>query len=214
MPLEVIKICGITRVEDALLAAREGATAIGLNFYPGSLRYVSFSQGAMIAATVPHGVWKVGVFVDETPDRILETARSVGLDVVQLHGNESPHDCEVLQPVRVWKALRVTEGFDPASLHYYPCEAILLDTAAGEGAYGGSGLTFPWEVARAAARHAKIIIAGGLDAGNVADAISVGHPWGVDGNSRLESAPGIKDPSRVQTFVRAAKEQATKGSHV
>src|ERR1051325_8351929 len=96
VPLEVIKICGVTRLEDALLAVREGATAIGLNFYPGSQRYVDFGRGAILGSVIPPAVLRIGVFVDEPPDRILETARAARLDVVQLHGTETPHDCEVL----------------------------------------------------------------------------------------------------------------------
>ncbi len=208
MRLEIIKVCGITRVEDALCAVRGGATAIGLNFYPGSLRYIDFGRGAVVAATVPRHVLKVGVFVDESAATILETARAVRLDVVQLHGSETPHDCELLEGLRVWKAFRVGEGFDPAGLADYRCEAFLLDAAGENGSYGGSGRPFPWGVARAAAAQGKIIVAGGLDASNVAEAIRRGAPWGVDASSRLEQSPGVKDPLKVQAFVQAAKQQA------
>jgi phosphoribosylanthranilate isomerase len=211
---EIIKICGITRVEDGLMAAREGATAIGLNFYPGSLRYVDFGRAAVIAAATPHGVLRVGIFVDETADRIAETARAVGLDVVQLHGHESAYDCEVLEPLRVWKAFRVGDGFEFRQLADFRCEAFLLDTAGGDGALGGSGRTFPWEMARAASRYGKIIIAGGLDGTNVAEAIRMVSPWGVDSSSRLERSPGVKDAVKVRDFVRAARSQEAPVSHV
>ncbi|MBI3667122.1 MAG: phosphoribosylanthranilate isomerase [Acidobacteria bacterium] len=206
MPLEIIKVCGITRVEDALVAAREGATAIGLNFYPGSPRYVDFGRGAMIGAVLPHTVLRVGVFVDETSDRIRDTARAVRLDVVQLHGDEPPFDCEALAPLRVWKAFRVGEEFEPRRLADYPCEAFLLDTDSG--LLGGAGRTFPWGVAREAARYGKIIVAGGLDGGNVADAIRAAAPWGVDASSRLERSPGVKDAAKVREFLHAAKAYA------
>jgi phosphoribosylanthranilate isomerase len=205
VPLEIIKICGITRVEDALCAAREGATAIGLNFYPGSLRYVDFGLGAVIGAVIPRPILKVGVFVDETPERILDTVRAVGLDVVQLHGAESPDDCAVLEPLRVWKAFRVEEAFDPCWLAEYRCEAFLLDAAGLDGALGGTGRPFRWELARQAGRYGKIIIAGGLDGANVSEAIRAGAPWGVDASSKLERSPGVKDPTKVREYLQAAK---------
>lgn len=208
MALEIIKICGITRVEDALGAARDGATAIGLNFYPGSPRYVDFGMAAMIRAVLPAAVTKVGIFVDEDPERIRTTAQAVGLDVVQLHGSEVPFDCETLAPLRVWKAFRVEAGFDPHVLTQYPCEAFVLD-AAGEGpVLGGTGRTFPWGIARAAAQYGRIVVAGGLDAGNVAEAIREAQPWGVDASSRLERSPGVKDPAKVREFVNEAKRHA------
>ena len=190
-------------MEDALQAARDGATAIGLNFYPGSPRYVNFGMAAMIRAVLPAGLLKVGVFVDEEAERIRTTARAVGLDVVQLHGQETPFDCETLVPLRVWKAVRVTEEFEPARLAEYSCEAFLLD-AAGE-MVGGTGRTFPWGIARAAAKYGKIIVAGGLDGSNVGEAIRQAQPWGVDASSRLERSPGVKDPAKVQEFLSEAR---------
>jgi phosphoribosylanthranilate isomerase len=199
--LEIIKVCGITRMEDALSAARDGATAIGLNFYPGSPRYVDFGLAAMIRAVVPAAVTKVGIFVDEDPERIRTTAQAVGLDVVQLHGTEAPFDCETLAPLRVWKAFRVETNFDPHVLTQYSCEAFVLDGAA-------AGRTFPWGIARAAAQYGRIIVAGGLDAGNVAEAIREAQPWGVDASSRLERSPGVKDPAKVREFIDEAKRHA------
>jgi len=204
VPLEIIKVCGITRVEDVLWAAQQGATAIGLNFYPGSRRYVDFARGAMIGGVTPRHVLKVGVFVDESADRILDTVRAVRLDVVQLHGSESPHDCELLEGVRVWKAFRVGEGFELQRLADYSCEALLLDSAGENGSPGGTGRTFPWGIARHAARYGKIIIAGGLDGSNVGEAIRQGAPWGVDASSRLERSAGVKDRALVQAYLQAA----------
>lgn len=201
MALEIIKVCGITRMEDALAAARDGATAIGLNFYPGSPRYVDFGLAAMIRAVVPAAVTKVGIFVDEDPERIRTTAKAVGLDVVQLHGAEVPFDCETLAPLRVWKAFRVETNFDPHALTQYPCEAFVLDGAV-------TGRTFPWGIARAAAQYGRIIVAGGLDAGNVAEAIREAQPWGVDASSRLERSPGVKDPAKMREFIDEAKKHA------
>jgi phosphoribosylanthranilate isomerase len=212
VPLEVIKICGVTRLEDALLAVREGATAIGLNFYPGSQRYVDFGRGAILGSVIPPAVLRIGVFVDETPDRILETARAARLDVVQLHGTETPHDCEVLAPLRVWKAFRVSEDWDPRVIADYPCDAFLLDSPGESGAFGGTGRSFRWDIARHAGRYAKIIIAGGLDAANVSEAVRVGDPWGVDASSRLERSPGVKDPQKLRLFLEAAQSSKA-GAH-
>jgi phosphoribosylanthranilate isomerase len=208
VPVEILKICGITQVKDALEAVRAGATAIGLNFYPGSPRYVDVAQGAMIAAVLPPRVLRVGIFVDETSDRIRKVADAVRLNVVQLHGAESPFDCEALEPLRVWKAFRVGDGFDPTLLADYRCEAFVLDAAGDSGAWGGTGHSFPWGVARAAARYGKIVVAGGLDASNVAEAIREAAPWGVDASSRLERAPGVKDPVKVQEFLQEASRHA------
>jgi phosphoribosylanthranilate isomerase len=201
--LEVIKVCGITRIEDALEAARGGATAVGLNFYPGSPRYIDFGRAAMIRAVLPSHILKVGIFVDEDPERIRSVARAVTLDVVQLHGAEVPFDCETLAPLRVWKAFRVEEGFQPSLLDQYPCEAFVLDGA-------GGGRTFPWGIARAATQHAKIIVAGGLDASNVGEAIREAQPWGVDASSRLERSPGVKDPVKVREFLDEAKRHVAR----
>lgn len=206
MPLEIIKVCGITRIEDALFAAQHGATALGLNFYPGSPRYVDFGRGAIIASVVPKHVLKVGVFVDESADRIRETAHAAHLDVVQLHGQEAPVDCELLAPLRVWKALRVADGWKPEALADYQCEAFLLDTAADNGAHGGTGRTFPWEMARRAAQYGRIIVAGGLDGSNVGEAIRIAGPWGVDAASRLERTPGIKDTTKVREYLESARK--------
>jgi len=200
--LEIIKICGITRVEDALMAIRAGATAIGLNFYPGSPRYLDVGRAAMIAAVAPPSVLKVGVFVDEEIDRIRAVAGAARLDVAQLHGAEPPIDCELLEPCRVWKALQVDEDFNPRLLADYKCEAFLLDTG------GGAGQPFPWALAREAARYGRIIVAGGLDQDNVGEAIRQLAPWGVDASSRLERSPGVKDPERVAAFIQAARQAA------
>ncbi len=207
MTPEIIKVCGITRVEDALAAARAGATAIGLNFYPGSPRYVDFGRAALIAAATPHTIVKVGIFVDEDPERIRQIAEAVRLDVAQLHGREAAFDCEALEPLRVWKAFRVGEGFLPEVLADYRVEAFLLDAAGLNGEFGGAGRPFPWAMARAAAPYGRIILAGGLDAGNVGEAIRQAAPWGVDASSRLERAPGVKDPDKVREFVDAARAQ-------
>ncbi|MCS7024534.1 MAG: phosphoribosylanthranilate isomerase [Bryobacteraceae bacterium] len=201
----MIKVCGITKVEDAEVAAEAGADALGLNFYPRSKRYVTPEQARRIAAAVPARVWKVGVFVNERARVVESIAREVGLDVVQLHGDEPPE--ALPQFPRIWKAFRVEPGFGLEALDRYgSVEAILLDGPAGSD-YGGSGKPFAWSIA-AAVLH-RTILAGGLDASNVAEAIAAARPWGVDACSRLEIAPGVKHHGKMREFIETAR--AVKG---
>lgn len=202
--IEIIKVCGITSPADALTAARAGAAAIGLIFHPGSPRFVRPEQAAMISGVVPTGVLKVGVFVNEEPARVHDVVAAARLDVVQLHGDESPAEAEALDGLRIWKAFRVGNDFDVEALAAYRVEAFLLD-APSEG-YGGAGRVFPWSKAAQAKRFGRVLMAGGLDADNVCDAIRRAGPWGVDASSRLESRPGVKDPDKVRRYVEAARQ--------
>ena len=203
MQPDIVKVCGITNAGDARFAAEQGATALGFIFFPGSPRYVTPQKAAMIAAVLPETVLRVGVFVDEEPAQIRKVAALVGLDVVQLHGNEPPAVCEELSDFRVWKAFRVAPGFNVDSLKVYPCEAYFLD-AASNGAYGGTGRTFPWPIAVEAKRHGRVILAGGLDRDNVGEAVRQVAPHGVDASSKLERKPGLKDPDKVKAYLEAA----------
>jgi phosphoribosylanthranilate isomerase len=193
----ILKICGITNQPDADAAIAAGATAIGFNFYPKSPRYITPESAACITTS---GVRRIGVFVNEEPDRIAVIARIVALDVAQLHGEETP--AQYPASLAVWKAARVSPGFDFSRLDDGPAEALLLDGPAAE-LYGGAGQTFDWALARNARQ--RIILAGGLDASNVARAVSLAHPWGVDSCSRIESSPGIKDHMKMIDFLLAAK---------
>ena len=194
----ILKICGITNQEDALAAMEAGAGALGFNFYPKSPRYIAPERAAGIVS-IP-GVRRVGVFVNEPPARIREIARTASLDVAQLHGDESPEDYPA--GIAVWKAVRVTPGFDLAALDDCPAEALVLDGPAGE-LYGGAGRAFDWKLAGVANR--RIVLAGGLDASNVALAVALVRPWGVDACSRIESAPGRKDHRKMIDFLEAAR---------
>lgn len=189
------KICGLTNPEDALAAVESGAGALGFNFYRPSPRYIDPTTLAEWIGTLPPHVWKVGVFVNETPARVEQIAKLLALDVVQLHGDESPE--ALPKGTRLWKAAHVDASFTFSKVDHYPAEAILLD-----GPYGGSGRTFDW--AQAAGCSRKVILAGGLDADNVRLAIECVRPWGVDACSRLESAPGKKDRKRMAQFLKAA----------
>ncbi len=196
----IVKVCGITSLRDGLAAASYGAHAVGFNFYPRSPRFVPPEAARAIGSRLPEEVWKVGVFVNEPRERVEDIAGMAGLDIVQLHGVETPADCPA--GLRVWKAFRVGETFDPGRLADYPAEAFLLDTAAGD-AYGGTGRTFDWRLA--AGLPYRIVLAGGLDAGNVAEAIRLAQPWGVDVCSRIETQPGCKDLQKMAAFLQAVK---------
>ncbi len=190
----IVKICGITNLPDALAAIEGGAAALGFNFYPKSPRYLTPDRAAELIAALPGAVWKVGVFVNESPDP--EFVRRIGLDIVQLVGQapQSPG-------LRVWQAIPVDENFRIADLETNPAEAVLLDTPSAQ--HGGTGRSFDWS--RAVNAPKKIIIAGGLDASNVRQAIDAAHPWGVDVCSRIESSPGHKDHLKMAQFLKEAK---------
>ena len=199
----IVKICGITNREDALAAVDASVSALGFNFYPRSPRYIEPEAAADLIRLLPAAIWKVGVFVNEAPERIVELARRIGLDVAQLHGDELPRSAP--EGIRVWKALRMHDSFDPAVMEAYQVEAFLLD-AASRDLYGGTGMTFDW--ARASGLGKKVILAGGLDAGNVREAIRRTRPWGVDACSHLEHGPGRKDHEKMRAFVEAARTEA------
>lgn len=188
----MIKICGITNREDALAAVEAGASALGFNFFPASPRYIHPETAAEIGSGLP--VLRIGVFVNEADvNGIAALAR---LDVVQLHGEETPD--QMPAGLRIWKAFRVTGDWDAASMRPYNVEAFLLDGPA-----PGTGKAFDWS--RASGLR-KIVLAGGLGPENVGEAIRLVRPWGVDACSRLERAPGLKDHDRMRRFVRAAME--------
>ena len=196
----MVKICGITCVEDAQAAVEAGASAIGFNFWAGSPRCVSPAQALTMAVTLPAGMLRVGVFVNEAPATVAEIARAVSLDVVQLHGGEAPAG------LRFWRACRV-DGEKIADLEAAAgADAILLDTAV-PGLHGGTGRSFGWHLAEMPGR--RVIVAGGLDASNVREAIRAARPWGVDACSRIESAPRKKDHGKMRDFVKAALAEAS-----
>ena len=202
------KVCGVTCPEDAVHAARAGANAIGLIFAPRSPRCLSPERAREIGEALPEGVLRVGVFVSESPQFVADTARLAGLDVVQLHGAETPSDCDAVRAasgegIQVWKAVGIGSEFDAGSLSAYSVEAFLLDTAK-DGASGGTGVTFSWHLAVPAKSHGRVVLAGGLAADNVAAAVRAVQPWGVDASSRLEASPGVKDPQKVASYLAAA----------
>jgi phosphoribosylanthranilate isomerase len=193
----ILKVCGITNQEDASAAIAGGATAIGFIFYPRSPRYLAPERAAGIVSEA--GVQRVGVFVNELPTRILEIARLARLDIAQLQGDEGASDYPA--DIAVWKAVRVSNGFDLNEFDSLPAQALVLDGPAGE-LYGGAGKPFDWR--QTSSLRKRFVLAGGLDASNVAEAIATAHPWGVDACSRLESAPGRKDHKKMLAFLSVA----------
>jgi len=188
----MVKICGITNREDAFVAVDAGASAIGFNFYRESPRYISHTGAAMISEKIPASVWKVGVFVNESPETIAKIVLAVGLDVAQLHGTSTARG------VRIWRALSAVD--DPDLLNE-EVEAVLIDSPSDE-VFGGTGKTWDWTQAPHLER--KIVIAGGLDGDNVRLAIEQAQPWGVDACSRIEKSPGLKDHDKMRRFIQAA----------
>ncbi len=190
----IVKICGITNSGDAAIAIAAGATALGFNFYPRSPRFISFAAARAIAAEVPAGILKVGIFVNETPERVCEAVPEAGIDVAQVIGPPPAS-------ARYWRVHRPVPGFCSNDLDDSRAEAFLLDTPS-DSLHGGTGHTFDWLLASIPGK--RIVIAGGLGPDNVAQAIRACRPWGVDACSRLESTPGRKDPDKVKAFVAAA----------
>lgn len=202
----LIKICGITNLEDALVSIEAGADALGFNFYTRSPRYIEPAAARRIIAELPARVLSVGVFVNEGgPEIVAEVAASAGVGALQLHGEESGEYCRALKDFYVIKALRVNRGFPPERVLEYECDAVLLDAFSASG-HGGTGEIFDWAIARRAQRLVqKLFLAGGLTAENVAEAIAAVGPYGVDACSSLEIEPGRKSAERVRAFINAAR---------
>jgi len=183
-----VKICGITRLEDALFAAEQGADALGFIFVRTSPRYIDPDAAGCIVRSLPPFVTPVGVFVDEPREEILRAIAISGIRCLQLQGNEPPGE---------------TEGY-PELLRSYLTPAFLLDANVA-GMHGGTGTTFDWNVAVRAKEHGRIILSGGLKPENVGDAVRTVRPYAVDVSSGVESLPGAKDPDRVLRFFRALR---------
>lgn len=198
-----VKVCGITNVEDALLAAGLGADAVGMIFAASSRR-ITTGEARDIVRRLPPDVIPVGVFRNENVERVAETANSLGLRAVQLHGNETPEDTRWLAS-RVPIVIKAFSATDPALLRQaeYGAHRLLVDSAT-----PGSGQVFNWAVLEEAPMNRPFILAGGLDVANVADAVRTVRPWGVDVATGVEASPGKKDPAKVRRFIAAAREAA------
>jgi phosphoribosylanthranilate isomerase len=199
------KVCGITNPGDAREAADAGADAIGMIFAE-SPREVDVEEARRISVALPDGVLKVGVFVDAEPEEVLQTAREVGLDLAQLHGDETPETVAAIRGagLPVMKALRVRNAEALAEIQSYGADLIMLDAWSAR-VRGGTGETFDWGLAKSVKGRGNIVVSGGLTPENVREAIEFFEPYGVDASSSLEEKPGKKSGERVRRFVRAAK---------
>lgn len=211
-----IKICGITRVEDAIAAARAGADAIGVVFWPGTPRFVSHAQAQAIVGALPAFVTVVGLFVDPDPDAVRAALSAVPLDLLQFHGSESGEFCRSFGR-RYLKAIPVKEGVDllECTRPYGDAEGFLFDTHLEGDLPGGTGRVFDWRRLADGVRAAlgpRLILSGGLDAGNVERAIREIEPWAVDVSSGVEERDpegrprrGLKDAARIAAFVQGVR---------
>ena len=199
-----IKICGITNIEDALFAAEAGADALGFVFYEKSPRYVSSETVKKIVSMLPPFVTTVGLFVNAGGEVIETTVRLSGINVIQLHGDETPEECG-FAPHPVIKAVRVKDAGSLAGVEKYPVSALLLD-AWNDQQYGGTGESFNWQLARNLTGQLPIILAGGLNPDNVAEAIRVVAPYAVDVSSGVEISPGKKDHDKIRKFIQQVRQ--------
>lgn len=200
-----VKICGITNLEDALFSVESGADAVGFVFYPKSKRYISPEDARRISVELPPFVFRVGVFVNEEPEKILNVASYVQLNAVQLHGEESIELCrKIAERILVIKAVGISNERDIERALNYREFPVLLDTKTPE--YGGSGKTFDWSLIlpyRDQFRY--LVLSGGLNPENVRSAIDVVRPFAVDVSSGVEAFPGKKDHDSIKTFIKNAK---------
>jgi phosphoribosylanthranilate isomerase len=203
-----VKICGITRMEDAMAAVEAGAAAVGFVFVSSSRRFVTPRDAARIIRALPSSVTPVGVVADTPKDLLTEIVRRSGVRVVQFHGAETP---EMLTGYGspAYKAFRVGPGFETGILGTYPGEVVLLDAFV-DGVQGGTGRSFDWSIAVQATKMRKVILAGGITPATVGAAIEQVRPFAVDVSSGVESSPGIKDRRKITSLfaaIRAAGAQ-------
>jgi len=196
-----IKICGITRLEDALNASELGVDAVGFVFYPKSPRYIEPAKAAAIIRQLPPFVSAVGLFVNPDQEQIAEVLKSVPLGVIQLHGDESPEFCQT-QRRRVLKAIPVSGGDDLKRAASYNCP-LLLDARAPAGVYGGTGTSFDWSLLDGFEHNYPLSLAGGLNADNVSEALAVRQWFALDVSSGVEVSPGIKSAEKMRAFIAA-----------
>ncbi|MGH8671451.1 MAG: phosphoribosylanthranilate isomerase [Burkholderiales bacterium] len=199
-----VKICGITRVEDALCAASHGADAIGLVFYAKSPRHVSTERAQAIVRALPPFVSVVGLFVNAAAEQVSQVLAQIRIDLLQFHGNEQPDYCRSFGHGYL-KAARVRPGMDllQYAIGYQDASGLLLDTFV-EGAHGGTGQVFDWSLIPEQLAL-PIVVSGGLNAANVGRVIAQINPWGVDVSSGVESSPGIKDAGKIASFIKSVR---------
>jgi phosphoribosylanthranilate isomerase len=206
-----VKICGITNAGDALAAIDAGANLLGFNFYAKSPRRITEAEAAEIRSQLPKKVKVVGIFVNTPPSEVAALCKSLKLHAAQLHGDETPEDvAELAASLAVFKAFRVDPDFLLATLDEYPEAYAFLFDAAHTGQYGGTGRTTDWDVARRAAVGRRIILAGGLNVENVAAAVRIVRPYGIDVASGVEARPGKKDHGLLREFIEEVRRAERK----
>jgi len=198
----IAKVCGMTRLTDALHAVRHGATAVGFVFWPRSPRYVEALRAAEIIAELPGTVTPVGVFVNQPVDEIQRIAATAGITAIQLHGDEPPAYGDVLG-WPVWRAVALEHAEE--ALDGWPVSTTVLLDAHDPVRRGGTGQTVDWARAAQLAARRRVVLAGGLTPDNVADAIAASRPYGVDVSSGVEDAPGVKNFDKVARFLERAR---------
>lgn len=197
-----VKICGVRRMEDALLAAGLGASAIGFVFWPGSPRFIDPFRAKRIAAALPPFIATVGVFVNQAPEHASGIARLLNLAAIQLHGDEDPQPF-LRTGYRVIKAVAVGDTFDAATLALVPPPVTILLDADDSIRRGGTGQTIDWSVAARVAASRRTVLSGGLNPANVRTAVEQVKPYAIDVSSGVESAPGVKDPDKLRALFDA-----------
>jgi phosphoribosylanthranilate isomerase len=200
-----VKVCGITNLDDALLAAEAGADALGFIFVEGTPRFLTPAQAGPIIRALPPFVTAVGVFWNHPQGHVKAVAESCGLGALQFHGEEGPEEL-LGYALPVIKTLKVAGPADLARMGAYRVAAFLLDSPE-RWSEGQARPPIPWPLAREAATRGRVVLSAGLTASNVAEAIEIARPWGVDVNSGVEARPGKKDPVKLREFVLAAKQR-------
>ncbi len=202
----VIKVCGITEERDAVEASLLGVDAVGFHFFPGSPRRVDPDVARRVVERLPVFVTKVGVFMDQPLIEVLEISRRVGLTALQVQGSESPEYCAALRPLAWYRALPASDDSTTLALRSYACTTFLLRASP-------EGDSVDWRRVRGLSIYGRILIGGGLDEANVAEAIEQAEPYGVDVTSGVEFAPGKKDLDRLEAFVESVRrvEQEHRG---
>ncbi|MGB2691168.1 MAG: phosphoribosylanthranilate isomerase [Thermodesulfobacteriota bacterium] len=198
-----IKICGITNMEDAQASADYGADALGFIFYKESKRYIDPKVAKSIIFSLPPFITTVGVFVNHDLDEISQIKETTGIQVAQLHGDETPEFASSL-PINVIKVIRVKDKSDLDKVAQYSAQAILFDTYS-DTEYGGTGESFDWEILNDMSSTKRIILSGGLNPENVLEAVQIVRPYAVDVSSGVEVAPGKKNHTKIKKFIEAIK---------
>ena len=207
-----VKICGITRAEDALLAAQLGASAVGFILWPGSSRFIDPDRAREIVTMLPANVLTVGVFVDQPASDVRGVAKQVGLGAIQLHGHESiDYALRLMEPVI--KAVPVTDAFDVAALDGIPESITVLLDAHDPVKRGGTGRTIDWTLAARAAARRPVMLSGGLNPANVRAAVDAVRPYGIDLSSGVESSPGVKNHDSLRALFEALEMRPAERAH-